>query len=701
MDFFNGIRNFRALFNSDVNLADDLKPSDRRAQSRSRPSTKEITPLDYYLKGYFKYLLNPDKIQKYKAGGRGVELYNDIVDKDAHVRSCLKIRKNAVMGLGYEIQPYVAPGAEDATPEDINRANIMVEILSRMKNFRRNMREILSAIEHGYSVNEIRYRVDSDYVVIEELKSRDPNKFAYDVDFNLCYIDSTTHKTVKLDPMYFVQFAYEPRFENPYGSSDMKTVFWAWWFKTNLIKYLSMFSERFAQPTIIGKYPNDWTDTQIDKLLAELGRIQEDTVGVTEEGTQFEMLEPKTRSEAMLIEGIRFFNQEISKGILGNTLSTDEGERSGSLALGKVHQGVRLDLVESDAGDFEACLQDQLIDRLSFYNFGPDVVSPRIRIPFQQPEDLEKIAKTYKELSGIGVEFPKNHIHKRFSIPMPGEDEEVYGGKSAAPANPFGFTEPSNNRKQFRSINTVYFGQLVGVQPPAGSSTFDIANALYYYDDLSRVIRRVYRDIQRLIVGKIDLNSPMYGLVDQVVRETLSSPQTETLMASYIEKTTLTVSQSMAAKFGLGRIEAALQERVFKQLADDYLVRNFYGKGRIDGMASTMRKILQSKVPEWSDVGYNYSKMKQAINSAFVDLKDWKVHQIAQTELSEAAHYAAFEMIDRTGLEFEAYFLVDPASCPICQDWASRNPYTVVEARALGLPHIQCNDQWSFKLKGQ
>jgi hypothetical protein len=48
----------------------------------------------------------------------------------------------------------------------------------------------------------------------------------------------------------------------------------------------------------------------------------------------------------------------------------------------------------------------------------------------------------------------------------------------------------------------------------------------------------------------------------------------------------------------------------------------------------------------------------------------------------------------------EAYFITDPDSCDICQEWASNNPYSYDAAQSMGLPHINCNDQWSFALKG-
>jgi hypothetical protein len=134
------------------------------------------------------------------------------------------------------------------------------------------------------------------------------------------------------------------------------------------------------------------------------------------------------------------------------------------------------------------------------------------------------------------------------------------------------------------------------------------------------------------------------------------------------------------------------------------MVNRFYQKGTIDGIASTFQDLLKGGMPEWGadNIGYDIGKMKAALKETFGGLADWKAEQIAANEIQEASNYAAFEIIDRAGLsqEMEAYFITDPQSCDICQDWASNNPYDYQEARSMGLPHIGCQDQWSFGIKG-
>ena len=73
------------------------------------------------------------------------------------------------------------------------------------------------------------------------------------------------------------------------------------------------------------------------------------------------------------MEAIEFHNREIARSILGQTLTTDEGRRVGSLALGKVHLQVlilQLEAIRRDLAD--RVMTEQVIRPLIELNFGPE-----------------------------------------------------------------------------------------------------------------------------------------------------------------------------------------------------------------------------------------------------------------------------------------------------------------------------------------
>ena len=71
------------------------------------------------------------------------------------------------------------------------------------------------------------------------------------------------------------------------------------------------------------------------------------------------------------MEAIDFHNREIARAILGQTLTTDEGRRVGSLAMGKVHLQVLLLQLEAIRRELaDVVMNEQIIRPLIELNFG-------------------------------------------------------------------------------------------------------------------------------------------------------------------------------------------------------------------------------------------------------------------------------------------------------------------------------------------
>lgn len=119
----------------------------------------------------------------------------------------------------------------------------------------------------------------------------------------------------------------------------------------------------------------------------------------------------------------RYCDEQISKAVLGQTLSSDSG---GSYAQGKVHNEVRHDLTVGDAKALAVTVRRDIIRPLVEYNFGYDADVPFFTFDCQEAEDQKETVEIYKTLvCDMGLEIPKNHIYKKFNIPKPEDGEEV------------------------------------------------------------------------------------------------------------------------------------------------------------------------------------------------------------------------------------------------------------------------------------
>ena len=105
-------------------------------------------------------------------------------------------------------------------------------------------------------------------------------------------------------------------------------------------------------------------------------RLGSDAAGIISESTRIEFVEAAQKGSAPFKDLIEVLNREISKAVLGQTLTTEVGA-SGSYAAGMVHEGVRSDIVRADARALERTVNRDLIRPLVRFNFGPGAAAPR------------------------------------------------------------------------------------------------------------------------------------------------------------------------------------------------------------------------------------------------------------------------------------------------------------------------------------
>src|SRR6185436_3747202 len=88
---------------------------------------------------------------------------------------------------------------------------------------------------------------------------------------------------------------------------------------------------------------------------------------------EIDTLGGQKESSTGFMDAIDFHTREIARSIIGQTLTTDEGRRVGSLAMGKVHLQVlllQLDGLRKDLAD--VVMTEQVIRPMVEMNFGPE-----------------------------------------------------------------------------------------------------------------------------------------------------------------------------------------------------------------------------------------------------------------------------------------------------------------------------------------
>ncbi len=404
----------------------------RKASLRRPPPLGEVASARGGLPAVLKGIppCNPDDL----VGKRGYAVY-DQMQQDAQVQACLAIKKFAVLSRGWEIHP-----ASDY-PEDVRIADFVRFALEDMRGSILDvLANALDAIAKGFSILEINYRIIdrqpyAGMIGLASIKAKDPSTFEFVTDefLNIKSLKRTGFagsspvvgkaniNETHLPPEKFIIYSYNPRYESPYGTSDLRAAYKHYWSKDVLMRFMNLYLEKYGSPTAKGSYKRGTPKAAQEELLRVLEKIQQETAIVIPEDVQIELLEAHRGGEAGYLQALEFHDRQIAKAILHQTLLTEEGMRVGSFALAKVHLSVlKMCLAKLKRDLEESIMREQVIRRLVDYNFSAGAY-PVFSLGPLEDRDLESLADVIAKLVAGNVVRPnEGWIREYLGIPGDG-----------------------------------------------------------------------------------------------------------------------------------------------------------------------------------------------------------------------------------------------------------------------------------------
>jgi len=354
---------------------------------------------------------------------RQAELFEEMEEKDTHLFAEFQTRKNAVLGLDYDIDPY------DSSPEAKKIAEFCADVLFNLPSFEESQLDSLDAIPKGYSMQEIIWDVVGGKAVIAGLKWIHAKKAVF-TDFGKGMWEpavkiprvATEAEPINgedLPPFKLVYHRYKARSGYDTRAGILRTCAWMYLFKNYGIKDWVAFAEVFGMPLRLGKYDSGASKDDKDALKLAIQSLGSDAAGIISKNTEIEFIEAvKGAPKDNIFENLaNFCNREMSKAILGQT-ATSEGT-PGKLGADDAQSAVRQDLIESDAGSLANTNRFQVLRPLVGYNFGWDKPLPWYRIKYESPEDLKYLSDVYEKLHKINYPLSAKHVSERFGVPLP------------------------------------------------------------------------------------------------------------------------------------------------------------------------------------------------------------------------------------------------------------------------------------------
>jgi len=382
---------------------------------------------------------------------------DDIREKDLHYRAVLQSRTMAVAGLPVDVQ------AHDESALAQRAAELVREALGRL-NLPELVAHLMDAVAKGYAVAEIVWDTQGPSWLPAQVLVREAHWFTWDRDTGrlLRLVDGSPEGMV-LSPCKMIVHAPPLAGGVALQGGLARSALWAWVFKSYALRDWARFCELFGQPIRLGKYHAGASPEDVAVLKRAAFELGSDAAAVIPQEMALELVESgsKAASADLYHKLIDYLDKQISKAVLGQTMTTDDGA---SLSQAQVHEGVRRDLVRADALALAATLERDLVAPLVRLNLGEAAPLPKLRLLLAEPRDMAALAEQVARLAEVGAAIPQAWVRAQFGIPEPEADEPLLGGvPKGAPAPP----EPLAAQR-VRALHATNFiaGAAEGAAPP-------------------------------------------------------------------------------------------------------------------------------------------------------------------------------------------------------------------------------------------
>ncbi len=290
--------------------------------------------------------------------------------KDAQVMACMQQRIYHAVALPYHIEAF------DDSAEARKIADFVSVNLRRL-NMDKITEQMLWSRYYGYSVAEIIWQQQGNHIVIENIKPRHPQYFDFDEAGKLALKNDFGKKTALPEKKFWHVTSGGICADEPRGEALSEWLYAPVKIKNDTMEQWQLFLEKYASPTIVGKYPAARIrESEKNALLEAAANLRRDTAAVIPDSMVLELLEANRTGNGEYHPLVGHCHANIAKLILGQTMTTDEGS---SYAQANVHDKVRGQLVQADCDLISESFSRQIIRWLCEWNFGEAVAFPFLK----------------------------------------------------------------------------------------------------------------------------------------------------------------------------------------------------------------------------------------------------------------------------------------------------------------------------------
>jgi phage gp29-like protein len=392
---------------------------------------------------------------------RLIDLANEARQKDCHLHGVLQTREIGLSSTPWEIRPFVKRGRKEPRAKDralaawvedslkaiVGGPNIEAGASQELAGFTKLLAHLAGAVYYGFAVAEVVWGKVAGRLVPIGFNLISARRFIFDqADGRLKWRDEGFPKPIDILEEFpagkFIVFQPRINGDVPCREGLVRPLMWAALFRNWDIRDWLSLAEIAWRPWRTGVYKKGANKEDIDHLYDALQRLTADGVGAFPDTTDFKIHWPANGvSSGQSMHGAlaEFLAGEMSKAVLGQTLTTESGSR-GARSLGEVHDKVRKDIAVFDATGAAACVMAMLVTPMVRLNTGTTTAVSEFTFVTETREEIKAFSEGVKNLQSAGTRISAKWVRERVGMPEPDEDEEIL-----APLPPAGTTPPSSD----------------------------------------------------------------------------------------------------------------------------------------------------------------------------------------------------------------------------------------------------------------
>jgi phage gp29-like protein len=363
--------------------------------------------------------LTPAKLDQIMIAANGGEpaeqsrLCRELVEKNWDIAHAIETRRNAVMGVGWEVQPGGESAADKKAAEELEATLQAAGGLNGLDSLNSLLADLQSALLPGFSVSEICWKEGGEVAGFNFIEQQ---HFTFRHNRNPYLMTRDNYDGIALELHQFIVHKYRRRGGDVTRGGLIRPLAWLHCFSSVNIKDLLSFVERYGMPFVVAKVDDQTWDKERSVLRGLIRNFGPSGGGLFTRGTEIELLQAANNGGDVYFKLLEYIGKAITKIILGQTATAGDG---GGWSADNAQAQVRQDILEADCDALGDTLTMQLAAPWTMYTQPPGTKVPIITLPCVPPED------TVKKYEAIQARYTAMGIAIRAGVLTPSEDLEA------------------------------------------------------------------------------------------------------------------------------------------------------------------------------------------------------------------------------------------------------------------------------------